>query len=100
MQMSTAELDAVKAYMRVDGTDDDTIITALYEAAALYLANAGVGRPADDTALYDLALWSLTLYYYDHRDAVGNESGIPNGLRPILNQLKLLAAADHAAASG
>ena len=97
--MDAAELAAVKQYMRIDGTEDDAIIASLYQAAALYLTNAGVSRPAKDAELYDLALWSLTLYYYDHRDAVGSESGIPNGLRPILNQLKLVAAADHAAAS-
>lgn len=92
--MTPEELASVKAYMRVDGTEDDVIISALYKAAVLYLGNAGIQPPTDDRDLYDLAVWSLTLYYYDHRAAVGNEAELPVGLRPIINQLKLIAAAD------
>lgn len=83
-------LAAVKKYMRVDGTDDDDVIAALYAAAVLYLQNAGIKPPADGGALYNLAVWGLTLYYYDHRDDVGSEGGFPVGLRPVINQLKLL----------
>lgn len=90
MTLDAAKLTAVKAYMRIDGDADDTIITALYSAAVLYLKNAGIEAPSDDPSLYNLALWSLTLHYYDHRDAVGNEASFPTGLRPIINQLKLM----------
>jgi hypothetical protein len=75
-------LEAVKRYMRVDGDEDDGVIAALYEAAVLYLKNAGVRETEA----------SLPLHYYDHRDAVGSEAEIPVGLRPVLNQLKLTAA--------
>lgn len=92
--MKPEELAQVKAYMRVDGDEDDAIITALYQAAALYLGNAGIQPPTGDRALYDLAVRSLTLHYYDHRDAVGNEAEFPVGLRPIINQLKIIAAAE------
>lgn len=81
---------AIKRYMRIDGDDDDTIIEALYEAAVLYLKNAGIEEPSEDMSQYNLAVWSLTLHYYDHRDAVGNEASFPTGLRPIINQLKLM----------
>ena len=90
--MSGGELAAVKAYMRVDGEEDDAVIAALYAAAEQYLDNAGIRRSEDDGSLYDLCLWSLTLHYYDHRDAVGAEAGIPTGLRPILNQLKMVGS--------
>lgn len=83
-------LTAVKAYMRVDGDADDAIIADLYNAAVLYLKNAGIEEPKEETSLYNLAVWSLTLHYYDHRDAVGNEASFPAGLRPIINQLKLM----------
>lgn len=85
------KLAAVKRYMRVDGDDDDAVIEALQDAAILYLQNAGIEKPAGDSSLYNLAVWSLTLHYYDHRDSVGNEASFPTGLRPIINQLKLLA---------
>ena len=87
------ELAAVKAYMRVDGDDDDAVILALLAAAKVYLINAGIRRPETGDDLYNLALWSLTLHYYDHRDAVGDEASFPTGLRPILTQLKLVGAA-------
>ena len=81
-------LRACKSYMRVDGDEDDETIKALMAAAGEYLRNAGIPEPETPTPLYSLALNSLTLHYYDHRDAVGTEAPLPTGLRPILNQLK------------
>lgn len=86
------QLREVKAYMRVDGSEDDVLIGQLWEAAAGYLAAAGAERGEDGTAQaarYDLALWALTLHYYDHRDAVGTEAALPIGVGPIITQLKL-----------
>ncbi len=97
MAVSEQKLAAAKAYMRIDGSDEDELIAALYEAAQLYLANSGIPEPQDDSPLYSMAVWSLTLHYYDHRDAVGTEAGIPTGLRPVLNQLKLVEEARSAA---
>lgn len=81
------QLKAVKAYMKEDRDDpeNDALIWALYQAAKLYL---GVREPKEPNPLYDLAVWRLTLHYYDHRDAVGNEADFPAGLRPIINRLK------------
>lgn len=98
MEITDEELEAVKRYMRVDPdfTEDDGIIRALNKAAVLYLRNAGIEAPGEDRQLYDLAVWGLTLFYYDHRDAVGDEAAFPIGLRPIITQLKLLAGVDAA----
>lgn len=85
--MSEEDLAAVKQYMKVEQDDEDELISALYQAAKLYL---GVREPKEKNSLYDLALWRLTLHYYDHRDSVGNEAEFPVGLRPIINQLKAL----------
>lgn len=84
-----ADLEACKQYMRVDGDDDDALITRLMNAAKAYLRNAGIEEPdSEDSSLYTTAVHSLTLHYYDHRDAVGEEQSFPTGLRPIINQLK------------
>lgn len=91
MEPDEEALAAVKRYMRVDGSEDDGIIAAMYTAAVLYLQNAGIVQPETPSALYNLAVWGLTLHYYDHRDDVGNESSFPVGLRPVVNQLKLTA---------
>lgn len=83
-----AALEACKQYMRVDGDEDNELIAGLMAAAKEYLDNAGIPEPEEATALYTMAVHSLTLHYYDHRDAVGGEAPLPLGLRPIINQLK------------
>ena len=88
-----AQVAACKAYMRIDGDEDDKLIGQLCDAAAAYLAAAGATRGMEDgsqrAAQYDLALWALTLHYYDHRDAVGTEAPLPIGVRRIIHQLRL-----------
>ena len=86
-------LDACKLYMRIDGTEEDTLIESLLCAAQEYLSGAGIHRTGDNVQRYDLAINSLALFYYDHRDAVGTEACLPIGLRPIITQLKLEATA-------
>ena len=90
---AAADLEACKNFMRVDGDDDNALITSLMQAAKEYLDGAGIPEPAEATPLYTLAVHSLTLHYYDHRDAVGEEQSFPTGLRPIINQLKHTAEA-------
>lgn len=90
---AAADLEACKNFMRVDGDDDDALITGLMKAAKEYLDGAGIPEPAEATPLYTLAVHSLTLHYYDHRDAVGEEAAFPTGLRPVINQLKHLGDA-------
>lgn len=90
----TAKLEACKRYMRVDGDDEDEVILSLMSAARAYLERAGITPERSPAAQYDLALWGLTLHYYDHRDAVGNEAAFPIGLRPVITQLKLTAVSN------
>lgn len=83
---ATLALRACLAYMRVDEDEDGRIEHEFMPAAKAYLAGAGI--PESEDELYTLAVHSLTLHYYDHRDAVGEEAPFPTGLRPIINQLK------------
>lgn len=86
---AAAALAACKSYMRVDGDEDDELILrTLMPAAKTYLSNAGIPEPKETDSLYTLAVYALTLHYYDHRDAVGDEEAIPTNLRPVINQLK------------
>ena len=89
VNVTETDLISLKQFMRIDGNDEDALILSLGTAAKLYLCNAGIEAPRENPELYNLAFWSLTLHYYDHRDSVGNEAAIPAGLRPVLNQLKL-----------
>ena len=100
------DLDAIKGYMRFDdlaeGLSEDevsaqeSIIIALAAGAVEYLRNAGIPEPEEPSELYNLAVKSLVLHWYDHRDDVGSESSVPNGIRPVITQLKLVAAAKRA----
>jgi len=86
------ELQACLDYMRVDEDTDHRIENEFLPAAKAYLAGAGISEPSTTDSLYTLAVHALTLHYYDHRDAVGEEAPFPTGLRPIINQLKHSAA--------
>ena len=86
---AAAALSACKAYMRVDGDEDDELIRdVLMPAAKEYLSNAGIPEPEETSQTYNLAVYALTLHWYDHRDTVGDEASIPQNLRPVINQLK------------
>ena len=92
---ASADLEACLKFMHVDLDSDDVdqIRDEFIPAAKAYLRGSGIEEPPEgsdpiDVALYTLAWHSLTLHYYDHRDAVGEEQSFPTGLRPIINQLK------------
>jgi uncharacterized phage protein (predicted DNA packaging) len=59
-------LDKVKSYLRIDGEQDDALLTSLIAATKLYLANAGMtleeGATEERTALYELA---VSLHVHD-----------------------------------
>ena len=100
------DLEAVKAYMRFDDlgleedekTAEEAVIKALIAGAVEYLRTGGAPEPAPEetSELYDLAVKALVLHWYDHRDDVGNESSVPNGIRPVITQLKLRNMAEKA----
>ena len=95
MTVSSEELQKVKQYLRVDTGEDDALIGALMEAAKRYLKNAGVDEPETEDPLYTLALYRLTLFYYDQRsDAeAGSDAKLTPGLNSMILQLRYSAAA-------
>ena len=91
--MDAERLESLKAYMIVEGDDDNKLIEGFYSAAIIYLQNAGV--EADllgdiQQPLYDLVVNGLVLNDYDNREpeASGAISAIDFGLRRKINQLK------------
>lgn len=92
--ITTEQLAACKEYLRVDLSADDALITNLMAGAMEYLNIADL---SDASPQQQLAVWSLTLHRYDHRDDVDGQTPFPIGLRPIINQLK--AEAEVAAAA-
>lgn len=90
-------LNPCKAYMHVDGDEDDELISSFYAAAQEFLGSKGIYLTADNSSRYTLAVHSLTNFYYDHRDAVSNEASLPIGIQPIIRQLKWDAEVNAAA---
>ena len=85
MNMPAHLVTACSRYMHAEVVPNNEIEPYM-AAAAQYI---GLTDLSDLSALQRQALFSLTLYYFDHRDAVGNEADMPIGLRPILNRLKI-----------
>lgn len=79
--------EAVKEFLRIDGTEDDNQIDILIQASELYIKNAT--RPDVDTTskLYELATKLLVCNWYENREPVGKADTLAFSLESILIQL-------------
>lgn len=90
-----------KTAFRVDGTDDDTLITGYISAAKNFIQNA-IGEDSDAkfysddrvSALFDTATLSLAGTYYTYRVALTDvaNTAIDLTLNSIIGQLRSLYA--------
>jgi uncharacterized phage protein (predicted DNA packaging) len=83
------ELDEIKTFLRVDGTDEDGLIEGLQLGAETYLTNAGVTKDyAND--LYKLAVKMLIIHWYENRMnfAIGKVEKIAFSLESIIFSIK------------
>ena len=81
------ELDEIKTFLRVDGTDEDVLIASLQLAAEIFITNTGVIKDyAND--LYGLAVKLLTLHWYDNREVVGKADKLAFSLETIIFSIK------------
>lgn len=92
MELCRDELEAAKAYMRVDGDADDLVVTECVQAARAYMAGAGISLPAQGTprrASYDICVHRMALDDYDERRGVIHEKAEESpAFRRRFNQLK------------
>lgn len=95
------DLDAVKAYCRIDTEDDDALLTSLMEVAVDYLEGAGVPASMADNPKYIHAVKAQVLELYDHRGMTESVtlSAIP-GIQNIIVQLKLEAEVQRIVEAG
>lgn len=80
-------IDTVKEYLRIDGTEDDSLLGFLIDSAKEYLSGSGVKET--DSKRYELAVIMLVTHWYENREAVGRVQGkVELGLQSIILQLK------------
>lgn len=83
------DLETVKMYLRIDGTEEDSFLGILIQMAKEFLLNAGVKESEDK--LYSLAVMMLVSHWYENREQsiTGRVSrAIEYGLTSIILQLK------------
>lgn len=81
------EFEELKLFMRVDSSDEDTLIQGLQFAAEEYMTNAGVTK--DYTKfLYILAIKILVGHWYENRSIVGKVDKLAYSLDSMILQLK------------
>lgn len=66
------DLDSVKGYLRVDGTDEDALIITMMNAAKSYIASA-VGAYDDTNVKAQQLLLAIVQDFYDNRQLMQSE---------------------------
>lgn len=97
MKMPDAERTSILAYCQIedDGLteEDNALLEEFYFDAVSYMADAGVAKPAAETARaakYNLCIKAMVLDSWDHRSAQTESSSIRENpaFRRRVNQLK------------
>lgn len=79
-------LETLKKYLRVDGSEDDEILTLLIDASKEYLKGSGVSE--SNTALYKLAVMMHVALNYENRNPAIKIESINFALQSIILQIK------------
>ena len=91
LTLTDERLEEVIVYMKAQEQAEDPtereLIRRLCLASMIYLSEAPAVETEDNADLYWLVVSAMTLHAYDHRDEVGV---VPDGVRPALNQIKLV----------
>jgi uncharacterized phage protein (predicted DNA packaging) len=62
------DLILLKNYLRIDGSEDDVILTLLVGAAKKDLKDSGCPDPVEEDERYDLAVMLYVSLHYENRD--------------------------------
>ncbi|WP_328699976.1 head-tail connector protein [Chengkuizengella marina] len=79
-------LEQLKEYLRIDGSEDDVILTLLLDAAIEFLVKAGV--PETESNLYKLAVMLYVTLHYENRDPSQSIEKLNFAFQSIILQLK------------
>ncbi|WP_144508013.1 head-tail connector protein [Bacillus mycoides] len=81
-------LEEAKVYLRVDGNEEDMLITSFIEVAEIYIKNATSKNVDLKSELAKLAARILISHWYENREAVGKAEQLAFSLQSILVQLQ------------
>lgn len=81
-------LEEVKDYMRVDGADEDVLISSLIMASEEYIKNSSSTTVDTGSYLYRIACLMLVTHWYENRSIVGDNKTVPHFIDNIIIQLK------------
>ena len=83
-------VDTIKAALRIDGNDDDTLIEGYIDTAKEYVANAVIDAPASEPLTnnrkYRLAVIILVQFWYSNRATDMKQT--PYQVRSLIQQLR------------
>lgn len=105
MALTEARKASLMVYCRIDALEEGegTLLEGFYDAAAAYLAQAGVKEPEEGTprrAQYDLAVNAMVLDAYDNRGSQTAGAALSDNpaFRRMVTQLKLTEQEDSSGA--
>lgn len=81
-------LGEVKAYLRLDGNEEDLLLTTIVAAAEAYLKGAGVVKTAPLDTRYKLATFMIASHWFENRDLIGSADELPFTFTALLMQLR------------
>jgi len=82
------KLEEAKKYLRVDGDEEDDLITSFVIAAEIYIKNATSKNVDLKSELAKLAARILIAHWHENREAVGKAEQLAFSLQSILVQLQ------------
>ncbi|TKI81574.1 head-tail connector protein [Bacillus mycoides] len=82
------KLEEAKEYLRVDGDEEDSLISSFITAAEIYIKNATSKNIDLKSELAKLAARILISHWYENREAVGKAEQLAFSLQSILVQLQ------------
>lgn len=93
-------LEKAKAYLRVEVSDDDALISDLIDTAKDYIQRS-TGKVYTDDHVFDMAIMQLTAHWYDTRQQTAAKSGAEYALPFTCKNLMLhISNSRHYAAIG
>jgi uncharacterized phage protein (predicted DNA packaging) len=89
------ELQEMKEYLRIDGGEDDFLISSLILGAEQFLMGTGVPGTSKTLELYAVALKMLVTHWYENREPFGKAEELAFTLSNIITQLKYCSYAEE-----